>query len=132
MSGVLSKKLFTNSKYIAQFTHSYNNALKTTLNLNRFLRKGVTKEHNLVKRRDEFQTSSRSYNKLFTRQNQTNSTIKPNEPPPVAETAQLSVFKRFKDAYRQHGKVIIFIHIGNCMLWITGLYILAKRFAFSH
>lgn len=37
-----------------------------------------------------------------------------------------SIFKRFKDAYKQHGKVLIYVHITTCCGWITGLFFLAK------
>lgn len=39
---------------------------------------------------------------------------------------KLSIFKRFKEAYKQHGKVLIYCHLINCSGWMVGLFFLAK------
>jgi hypothetical protein len=125
MSGILSKKLFTNSKYVFQsFTKINQN--QNQLILNRFLRiKNITNNENLKNQ------TTRNYAKLNNRQYQINLNNKPTETPPIyngAETqVQLSIFKRFKEAYKKHGKVIVIIHLGLCVVWVTCFYFLSKR-----
>ena len=36
-----------------------------------------------------------------------------------------SIFTRFKEAYKQHGKVLVCCHLVLCVGWITGFYILS-------
>jgi hypothetical protein len=44
-----------------------------------------------------------------------------------AEAAtQKSIFKRFKDAYKQHGKILIWCHFVTCFGWIVGFFLLAQ------
>ncbi len=45
-----------------------------------------------------------------------------------SEQQSLSIFKRFKEAYKQHGKVLIYCHITTCFGWIIGFFFLSKRF----
>lgn len=37
-----------------------------------------------------------------------------------------SIFKRFKEAYKQHGKILIWTHAITCCGWITGFFMLSK------
>lgn len=39
---------------------------------------------------------------------------------------QQSIFKRFKDAYKQHGKIFIWCHVLTCVGWIVGFFTLSK------
>lgn len=43
------------------------------------------------------------------------------------EAASKSIFKRFKDAYKQHGKVLIYVHIATCFGWVLGFFALSNR-----
>lgn len=57
------------------------------------------------------------------------STPKP-EQPPVAESTKaqtLSIFQRFKEAYKQHGKILIYCHIITCCGWFAGFFVLAEK-----
>ncbi len=45
----------------------------------------------------------------------------------AAEASSLSIFKRFKDAYKQHGKVLVGVHILASFGWIFSFFALAKR-----
>lgn len=57
--------------------------------------------------------------KLINRRN--NSVNNPGEE--IAQQSQsLSIFKRFKEAYRQHGKILIWVHVLTCMGWMTGFF----------
>ena len=115
MSGILSKSLFTISKY------NLRNAKVLTINFKQFLRAKPKEDFFLKTKQCQ---SNRNYVKLFNRVNQVAS--KPTETPVVAEV-QGSIFKRFKDAYRKHGKVLLYIHFSTCICWIIGFYFLAKR-----
>ena len=42
------------------------------------------------------------------------------------QAQSLSIFKRFKEAYKQHGKVLIYCHIVLCCGWIVGFYFLSN------
>ncbi len=42
------------------------------------------------------------------------------------DVSQKSIFRRFKDAYKQHGKVLIYVHITTCFGWIIGFFALSK------
>lgn len=56
-------------------------------------------------------------------------TIKPPQPPPSESTARaetMSIFKRFKAAYKQHGKILIWTHLVTSVGWITGFFMLAE------
>lgn len=44
----------------------------------------------------------------------------------LAEEKSLSIFKRFKEAYKQHGKILIWCHVITCCGWITGFFFLSK------
>ena len=44
----------------------------------------------------------------------------------VAGQVKLSIFKRFKEAYKQHGKILIWTHVVTCCGWIVGLFFLSK------
>ena len=39
----------------------------------------------------------------------------------------LSIFKRFKEAYKQHGKVLIYCHLTTCVGWMIGFFCLFER-----
>lgn len=43
----------------------------------------------------------------------------------TSQGQSLSIFKRFKDAYKQHGKILIYTHIVLCCGWIVGFYFLS-------
>ena len=118
MYGILSKKLFiSNSKYLSQ-SFSKNNKIKNLLTSTRFLRNNTEKNENFKSQ------AIRNYANLNIKQCQQNSN---NILPPIETTAQLSIFMRFKEAYKKHGKVIVFIHLGLCVVWVYGFYILSKR-----
>lgn len=48
--------------------------------------------------------------------------------PPSSTTEQASIFKRFKEAYKQHGMVLIATHMVTSVGWITGFYMLSKGY----
>ena len=43
----------------------------------------------------------------------------------TTQAQSLSIFKRFKEAYKQHGQVLIYTHIVLCCGWIVGFYFLS-------
>jgi len=45
---------------------------------------------------------------------------------PVGEPEKLSVFKRFKKTYKEHGKVLIGVHLFTSSIWFGSFYFLAK------
>lgn len=45
---------------------------------------------------------------------------------PAAETA--SIFKRFKEAYKQHGKILICTHAVTSIGWYSGFFMLSKGY----
>lgn len=47
---------------------------------------------------------------------------------PSSTTEQASIFKRFKEAYKQHGMVLIGTHMVTSVGWITGFYMLSKGY----
>jgi len=51
-----------------------------------------------------------------------------NKSPPTKEldVIKKSVFERFKDAYKQHGKVLIAVHIVTSCTWVTSFFILSN------
>ena len=59
-------------------------------------------------------------------QNRLNSNVESKSQSPAAPPSN-SIFKRFKEAYKQHGKILIWCHVVTCCGWITGLFVLAKR-----
>lgn len=38
-----------------------------------------------------------------------------------------SIFKRFKEAYKQHGKILIAVHFTTGAGWVFGFFLLSKR-----
>jgi hypothetical protein len=46
--------------------------------------------------------------------------------PAEQQQVKLSIFKRFKEAYKQHGKILIWTHVFACCGWIVGLFFLSK------
>ena len=40
---------------------------------------------------------------------------------------KIGIFKRFKEAYRKHGKVLIACHVTTCIGWFCGFYLLSRR-----
>ncbi|RMZ96128.1 hypothetical protein BpHYR1_044184 [Brachionus plicatilis] len=44
----------------------------------------------------------------------------------VNQTGSVSIFKRFKDAYKQHGKILIACHFVSSWGWIISFFFLAK------
>lgn len=44
----------------------------------------------------------------------------------VNQTGSISIFKRFKEAYKQHGKILIWCHFISCWGWVIGFFFLAK------
>jgi hypothetical protein len=43
----------------------------------------------------------------------------------TTEAQSKSIFKRFKEAYKQHGQVLIYTHIVLCCGWIVSFYFLS-------
>lgn len=90
----------------------------------------------------------RSYVRLFNGnnnqalQNKTNPNVNtkppsetPNANATAAETpqktlkeAEMSLFAKFKDAYKKHGKVLIITHVILSCGWAVGFYALAQRY----
>jgi hypothetical protein len=56
-----------------------------------------------------------------------NTTDVPLAKPIVEQQNQMNIFKRFKDAYRKHGKVLILVHLVSSVGWISSFYVLSKR-----
>lgn len=44
----------------------------------------------------------------------------------AVNATSLSIFKRFKEAYKAQGKVLIYCHIVTCCGWMVGFYFLSK------
>lgn len=44
------------------------------------------------------------------------------------EAAKKSIFKRFKDAYKQHGKVLIYVHVATSISWVLSFFALSHRY----
>lgn len=83
--------------------------------------------------------------RLFNTSSTTSKASKP-PPPPLAEssasapkvlpksseaelkttTTTSGIFQKFKEAYKQHGKILLYCHIITCCGWITGFFFLAK------
>ena len=40
---------------------------------------------------------------------------------------QLSVFQRFKKAYKEHGKVLVAVHIATSIVWYSSFYLAARK-----
>ncbi|CAF0969037.1 unnamed protein product [Brachionus calyciflorus] len=58
------------------------------------------------------------------RSNSTNSQIPAQTV--INQTGSLSIFKRFKEAYKQHGKILLWCHFISCWGWVIGFFFLAK------
>lgn len=66
-------------------------------------------------------------------------TVKTTESKPGAEKSAkttaaagtVSIFKRFKEAYKQHGKILIWTHLVTSVGWTCGFLLLARRFVVS-
>jgi hypothetical protein len=67
--------------------------------------------NNNLRNRQQFLNQQKRFNSTESE------TVKPKE----------GIFKRFKSAYKQHGKVLIYTHIVTCCGWITGFYLLSQR-----
>lgn len=44
----------------------------------------------------------------------------------VNQTGSVSIFKRFKDAYKQHGKILVGCHFISSWGWVISFFFLAK------
>lgn len=44
-----------------------------------------------------------------------------------AKAQTFSIFQRFKQAYKQHGKILIYCHILTCCGWFAGFFVLAEN-----
>ncbi len=58
---------------------------------------------------------------------QQTSNLQPSNPI-VESQNQMNLFKRFKDAYNKHGKVLIIVHLASSVGWISSFYLLSKRY----
>lgn len=155
MSTLVSKYLLINCKNLVKIKPIN---LKTTflIDLKRTLR-SIPKKSSFSSpssfSSSSFYKFSRSYVRLYNRENQTNNFNKANETVEsattnktlTAATEQASknatqtiisnaeaevpagIFKRFKAAYKQHGKVLLACHVVLCGFWFTGFYFLADR-----
>lgn len=45
-----------------------------------------------------------------------------------SEASKKSIFKRFKDAYKQHGKVLIYVHVATSISWVISFFALSHRY----
>ena len=43
------------------------------------------------------------------------------------DPSSTSIFKRFKEAYKQHGKILIAVHFTTGAGWVFGFFLLSKR-----
>lgn len=46
----------------------------------------------------------------------------------TAKQQSLNIFKRFKEAYKQHGKILIWCHVATCCGWFAGFFLLSKGY----
>ena len=44
------------------------------------------------------------------------------------EPAKLTLVQRFKKAYKEHGKILIGVHIATSVMWYASFYALARRY----
>ncbi len=75
---------------------------------------------------NNFKLIDKRFKNLSTRENFYSSETSSAASRSVQEASQKSIFKRFKDAYKQHGKVLIYVHIATCFGWIIGFFALSK------
>ena len=49
-----------------------------------------------------------------------------NRDVPIEQVVKKSIFKRFKEAYKQHGKILLWCHVITCCGWIVGFFLLSE------
>ena len=70
--------------------------------------------------------NSKQINNSQHRQNNNSQGPNPANNSTKGEAGNLSIFKRFKEAYKQHGKILIWCHVVTCCGWIVAFYCLAR------
>jgi hypothetical protein len=137
MSGYLSKLLFKNNSK-SFFIQLKPLCTKPSVNFNNRLLRNTIKRNDIIVNKFEIGCFKiqRNYVRLYNREHQLPGNVKSNQIPlqTIPETMvvneaeqQLGIFKRFKDAYKKHGKVLIICHVTTCIGWVIGLYLLAER-----
>lgn len=58
-----------------------------------------------------------------------NVTDKTDTPPALNSEQTLSIFQRFKKAYKEHGKILVAVHVATSIVWFGSFYFAVRRYS---
>jgi hypothetical protein len=104
-----------------------NSSFKILPKTNSILFQSIVRSNSSIKLIDKRFRNLNSRENFYSSEVNKTPTIAAHETSLPKTEQSLSIFKRFKEAYKQHGKVLIYCHITTCFGWIIGFFLLSKR-----